>query len=137
MDKMSETTRNLSQNQNYDTSCIYSNTWSSLLISLTIVTQVLSQPLFSYVITNDILEGIKGGSLWVLLYQLLPISILFLIDRGICTFGTRLGISLKLYRLFLFGSVILTLLWTIQLEGYLEFNPFTVSIIMIIVAILG
>lgn len=78
-----------------------------------------------------------SGSLLILLYQLLPISILFLIDRGICTFGTRLGISLKLYRLFLFGSVILTLLWTIQLEGYLEFNPFTVSIIMIIVAILG
>jgi hypothetical protein len=134
---MSETTQNISQGQNSDTSSVYSNAWSSLLVSLTIVTQVFSQPLFSYVITNDVLDGIKDSFLLILLYQLLPISILFLVDRGICAFGTRVGIALKLYRLLLFGLVVLTLLRTMQLEGYLEFNPFTVSIIMVVLAILG
>jgi len=89
--------------------------WHSLLISFSIVTWALAQPLYGFILGNHSFDGSTGSYvlLFVLLYHGLPLLAVFLADRAI----TELWKSPLAHRLFrsalfvLATSVFLRIIW--------------------------
>lgn len=102
---------------------VYKEWWHSLLISFSIASWGFAQPLYGYVINNNVLEaqGTKDIITLLCVYQVLPVVLLFLIDRGVARIGSGFGIFLKFWRVTQYLLVTLVVLRNLQLGGMIDF----------------
>lgn len=99
----------------------YTRWWHSLLISVSLATWALAQPLYGFVTDNDALDGATGSTilLFMVTFHALPVLVLFLADRAIIRlWGARL--ILRLYRTAFFVLAALVFLRLSQRNGDLS-----------------
>ena len=120
----------------------YDKWWHGLLISLSLVTWGLSQPLFDYIIANDALQAAGAKDIIVLLavYLCLPVAFLFVADRGFSRLGAKAYVAHRIWRVALFALAGLVFLRTLQMGGHLPFSssvdPWPLGVRLLIVGIL-
>lgn len=101
---------------------VYVKWWHSFLISFSIVSWGFAQPLYGYVIGNDVFKtaGAKDILGLIFFYQIIPLGLLFLIDRGLGLIGFGSGIFLKFWRVTLYLLATLVFLRNMQLSGHIS-----------------
>ncbi len=105
--------------------------WHSFLLSFTVVTWGLAGPLYSLLNSNRWYgNGVGPGLvLIILVFQVVPTVVLFLLDRGIVRrWGT--GKALRAYRTALFTGAFLAFLRTLQIEYWPVVNGFTLIVVV-------
>ena len=102
----------------------YTRWWHSLFLSVSVATWVLAQPFFSFIADNRTLlniersedTGARGLLLIVLIFQVVPTAVVFLLDRAFIARGGER--ALRIYRAVVFLVAILVFLRTIHVNVY-------------------
>ena len=90
----------------------YAKSRFSLLISFSIASWGLSQPLYGYVVGNNVFDTAGANDILILMfvYQALPMALLFSFDRAIARIKFRDVVFLRLWRVSLYMLAILVVL---------------------------
>ena len=91
--------------------------WSqSLLLCFSVATWALAQPLYNFIIDRELFTGVSAAAVleFMLVYQVLPLAVLFGSDRLIIRFCGA-GKALRIYRGALFVAAAMVFLRSIQI----------------------